>query len=75
MASTVLNVFRYVGGVYVLKVIKTSLGSSYSFIFIGQCLSTYTYIWVKFLRRFAYVIWHLAYGIWFEKRLMHLLYT
>ena len=48
MASTVLNVFRYVGGVYVLKVIKTSLGSSYSFIFIGQCLSTYTYIWVKF---------------------------
>ena len=48
MASTVLNVFRYVGGVYGLKVIKTILDSSYSLIFIGQCLSTYNYIWVKF---------------------------
>ena len=66
---------KFVGGVYGLKVIKTILGSSYSLIvYRSMSLNIQSYMG-KILRRFAYDIWHMAYGIWFEKRLMHLLYT
>ena len=63
IASTVLNMFKFVGGVYGLKVIKTILGSSYSLIvYRSMSLNIQSYMG-KILRRFAYDIWHMAYGL------------